>query len=311
MAANDLPTRGIFLQQLQPVDVDGPRECHICFSDAETMVALHGSHVFGDACTRYWLAINNTCPMCRVVLFRQDEVLTDDNDDDGNNNNNDDDPDNDYIGGAGFRRRTQQGIYICLDNDRSNLDNLNHLANRRGLHYPLPHFEPANGASVWLRYIDARANLYRRNQLVADRNHYRDYTPGRFTFSYGYIQPGRDQDLAVNAGHLFAQLDKLYLFSLIEDNARLDRRPTAACHPLATQVYRMMRDILRRRDGTEQTVAQLNRRIGRRFRDSFADDLDQLPGGMLVYANELSRCIARLHGGQDVMLRGTVSLRRR
>lgn len=69
------------LQVVPTTDVPGSGSCPVCYNPyheshdtstpAEVPVRLSCRHIFGDQCIRAWLSENrNTCPLCRVNVFR-------------------------------------------------------------------------------------------------------------------------------------------------------------------------------------------------------------------------------------------------
>jgi hypothetical protein len=67
-----------YTKHLQPPPFDmatAPKsngECSICFGDGEGLVELPCRHRFGANCLRRWLACNQTCPMCRFEINRNE-----------------------------------------------------------------------------------------------------------------------------------------------------------------------------------------------------------------------------------------------
>ncbi|KAF2748641.1 hypothetical protein M011DRAFT_476038 [Sporormia fimetaria CBS 119925] len=77
MADNNSPfrNRAAFLDYLRTVNVPPGTECDICVTTLgryEVAVQLPCSHIFGCDCVEEWTQISPTCPMCRAVLYREE-----------------------------------------------------------------------------------------------------------------------------------------------------------------------------------------------------------------------------------------------
>ena len=280
-ATSTLPTRAQFLETLrldedfvdgfQALQIDEEAvnptdaiDCSICLNSIDRPTRVHGDHVFCASCIRTWLQEHNTCPMCRMTLFEEEEQVEYWEDDLADDESSDD-PEQvscnleDYLllntmkWVADMQNRGSPWSRYWQDKDQ--LDVLRQ-AFQRLVDIDLntePELHAAYRRLVW-EWVYSRIDWHRRGVAIVDDTNY-----------FNYARVLRSVDWGNSEAHRFDGAEAIRSLELFWHDqysaAVLQERPTVACHPLIGEVIARLKHELQLLDGRNLASERLRERL--------------------------------------------------
>ncbi len=225
---------------------------------------LHNEHLVGEECLHAWLQTRNTCPACKVALFREELAMDD--------------------------RTTLRRV-------RSLQLHQQHFANAGNREMK------AKMYGMWRALVDARADAFTRGEVEAPESGYTVYR-GRAHSPESTNPYGKriiDADVLVHQldqlwDHLFMQASGSATRSRSDSVVGVENKLTVPCHPLAAKLRQQMAEIIRKNHGSVVAPNVVRMELNGRWIQSELwkqwNALDQeAPQGLFIYQAHLVEAV--------------------
>lgn len=225
---------------------------------------LHNEHLVGEECLHAWLQTRNTCPACKVALFREELAMDD--------------------------RTTLRRV-------RSLQLHQQHFANAGNREMK------AKMYGMWRALVDARADAFTRGEVEAPESGYTVYR-GRAHSPESTNPYGKriiDADVLVHQldqlwDHLFMQASGSATRSRSDSVVGVENKLTVPCHPLAAKLRQQMAEIIRKNHGSVVAPNVVRMELNGRWVQSELwkqwNALDQeAPQGLFIYQAHLVEAV--------------------